>query len=248
MPAANRSRGALEREHVSRVETMPWELFLRDWQWKPGEHVTIIGPTGTGKTTLGLQLETKRPYVVMFGSKPRDPLFEELIKRGWTRIQRWPRATYDDERGRRRLLLWVPTAKKSAVARTSQVFNEALEKIMGEGSWVCDIDELLFAAHPKWLALGDQFELMWQQARTLNVSLLVKSQRSAHIPLLAYDQVEHLFVFRENDLRGADRIGEMAGLDRFEVRDVVRQLDRHEVLYIGVRSDRLIRTKAPKII
>jgi hypothetical protein len=240
--------GLREREHFSKVVEMPWDLFLRDFIWTAGQHVTIIGPNGQGKTTLALHLESKRPYVVIFGSKPRDPLFDELIKRGWVRVKRWPRATQDDEHGRRRILLWIPTGKRALVKATSETFLEALEKIMDEGAWVVDIDELMFAANPKWLALGDQFELMWQQARTLGVSLLVKAQRSSNIPLLAYDQVEHLFVFRENDYRNADRIGEMAGLDRMEVRDVVRELERFEVLYIGVRTGTLIRTKAPKIL
>lgn len=240
--------GIAEKEHQSKIEFLDWPLFYRDFQWKPGQHITIIGPNGQGKTTLGLELERKRPYVVMFGSKPRDPIFNELIKRGWTHIDKWPKAVYDDDHGRRRLLLWVPTSKQEQVAKTRAIFLHTLEQIMDLGGYVADIDELLFASDPTWLGLGKQFELMWQQARTLGVSLLVKSQRSAHIPLLAYDQVEHLFVFRENDLRGADRIGEMAGLDRFEVRDAVRDLDRFECLYIGVRTGRLVRTKAPKLI
>lgn len=239
---------AVELDRVRDVERVPFELFIRDWRWKPGEHVTIIGPTGQGKSTLALALENKRPYVATLVSKPQDELMDELVRRGWTRLDRWPYRTFDDEHGRRRLLLWIPTSKKSQVKATSERFQEALEKIMDEGQWVVDIDELLFAANPKWLALGDQFELMWQQARSLKVSMLVKSQRSAHIPLLAYDQVEHLFVFRENDKRGADRIGEMAALDRFLVRDEVRSLQRYEFLYIGVRTDRLVRSMAPKII
>jgi len=237
-----------DRERQSTVEVLDWPRFFRDWRWKPGEHVTIIGPNGQGKSTLACALETKRARIAKLTSKPRDPLFEELVRRGWTRVQRWPRATADDSQGRRRILLWVPTATITQVPLTARVFREALEAMMKEGGWVCDIDELLFAADPHWLALGKQFELMWQQARTLGVSLLVCSQRSAHIPLLAYDQVEHLFVFRENDLVGADRIGMMAGLDRFEVRDVVRDLDRFEVLYIGVRNGRLVRTMAPVIV
>lgn len=240
--------GRLEKERETVVEELDWHELMRDFQYKPGNHVTILGPTECGKTTLAMHLLNLRPYDVMFSSKPKDPLFDELIRRGWTRIDRWPKATYDDDNGRRRLLLWIPTARKDQVKKTAAIFQDALEKIMAEGSWTVDIDELLFAAHPRWLALGDQFELMWQQARTLKVSLQVKSQRSAYIPQLAYDQVEHLFVFRENDKRNADRIGEMAALDRFEVRDVVRDLGRHEVLYIGVRNGRLVRTQCPKII
>ena len=231
------------------VREIDWRLFYRDWRVKQGQHVTCIGPNGSGKTTLMCWLLAKQPRVEMFGTKREDPFYDELIRRGWTRVKRWPRKIEDDSKGRRRILLWVPTVTPSAVAGTRDIFKEALDAIAKDRTpSTVYIDELMFASSPKWLDLGPHFELGWQQWRSSKISLFVSAQRSSQIPLLAYDQVEWIFVARENDLRNADRIGEMAGLDRFQVRDIVRRLERYEWLGINVREGQLVTFTPDKIV
>ncbi len=146
-------------------------------------------------------------------------------------------------------MLWIPTIIPTAVPATAKVFKDALDKIAQDDvPRDVYIDELMFAASPKWLDLSAHFELGWQQWRSSGNSLWVSAQRSSNIPLLAYDQVEWIFVARENDLGNADRIGEMAGLDRFQVRDVVRTLERYQWLGINVREGELVRFTPEKIV
>jgi energy-coupling factor transporter ATP-binding protein EcfA2 len=238
-----------ERERDNPVREVDWKLFIRDWKLKAGDHVTIIGPTGSGKTTLAMHLLGKQPRVTMFATKRTDVFYDELIRRGWTRIKRWPKAIEDDSKGRRRLLLWLPTVTPAAVPKAREVFKEALDKVAVDPThWTVFVDELLFASSPKWLDLGNHLELAWQQFRSSKHSLFVCAQRSSQIPLLAYDQIEYLLTSRENDLRNADRIGEMCGLDRFLVRDVVRDLDRFQWLCINVRNGKLVTFTPDKIV
>ena len=49
-----------------------FDRFMADWRWKQGEHVTTIGPTGSGKTVLNRELLRRRDFVVVLGVKNRD--------------------------------------------------------------------------------------------------------------------------------------------------------------------------------
>lgn len=246
MPSAEE----LARRDLS-VDETPWELFARDWRLKRGEHVTIIGPTGTGKTTLAMSLLAKSNHVAMAATKRTDPFFGELERRGWTKVNRWPRRYGEDSKGRIRLLVHVPTFKLDQVPKTRKVFREMLDRIAEEGDMTLYVDELMFASSPAWLDAGKHLELGWQQWRTSKISLVVSAQRASHVPMLAYDQVQHIFTFVENDLRNADRIGEMAGLDRFLVRDLVRNLEPFQCLHIATRGGgarKLETLHPPKIV
>src|SRR5579862_2849722 len=104
------------------ITRLPRENFLNEyWQYNPGEHVFIIGPTQrAGKTTLGFQLleHTVRPSLdtTVFCMKPRDKTvssytsalgFKEIpewppIKTFWQDKPEgytlWPRHTYDPDK------------------------------------------------------------------------------------------------------------------------------------------------------
>lgn len=229
------------------VRHVRWQEFLRSFDWNPGEHVTIIGPTGQGKTTLALAILETRRYVAILATKRRDKVLSGLMRKGWIKVDRWPRWTRDDPNGDRHLIVWPPIGTKSDVAdvtRAQKVLKEALDKIIREGGWTVYVDELLFAS--TWLDLQRQLEFYWQQARSEGVSLVVATQRSSRVPLLAYDQVSHIFAFRDNDRQNAERIGEMAGQNRLEVRDIVQNLGDHEFLYVDVRHDDLVVSKVER--
>ena len=61
---------------------LPWSTFIARWptQFRQGQHVTVIGPTGCGKTTLVTELAEARSHVVALGVKHRDDSLSKLTK------------------------------------------------------------------------------------------------------------------------------------------------------------------------
>src|SRR5438034_912004 len=91
---ADRDRGRHDRRRPQRLserETavvapfVPWEWlygYLRR-RFRQGDHVAIIGPTGTGKTHLALEVAELRSYVIVVACKPDDPLITDAVARGY---------------------------------------------------------------------------------------------------------------------------------------------------------------------
>ena len=72
------------------IPSVPWHEFERHFKWRQGEHVTVIAPTGWGKTTLELAIIDRRKYSIFFATKRDDPLYHKLIRQhGFERVERF---------------------------------------------------------------------------------------------------------------------------------------------------------------
>src|SRR5512142_7809 len=68
-----------------RVSWAQLHAYLRR-NFAQGDHVSILGPTGTGKTHIALELAELRDYSLVIATKPHDPLIEETLRRGYYRV------------------------------------------------------------------------------------------------------------------------------------------------------------------
>ena len=87
-PAVSAERSSASSESPT-IEVLPWEDFLPWWSdaWEPGQHVGIVGPTGSGKTTLEFGLCQTTDYVLAIDPKGGD---QTLAASGWRRVTTWP--------------------------------------------------------------------------------------------------------------------------------------------------------------
>lgn len=222
---------------------MDWESWYR-WfrgEWKQGEHLSIIGPTGTGKTTLTIELLRIRKFVVFVATKPADELVESLEHRGYVRIEAWPRQLPDDTP---RWLLWPPggaSMDREARMRQRAIVHDALRRIFagprgGEpGRWCVCIDEARYVADPKFLGLHNDINQMLIQGRSVKLSCVLGFQRPSWVPAEAYDQPSHLFIAGDNDRRNVQRFREIGGVDGERVAATIQHLAPFEWAHVDAR-------------
>ena len=224
------------------VLDLPWSRFDELWEWEQGEHVTLVGPTGRGKTTLETAILPRRDYVVFLSTKRVDSTQDTLRGMGYQVIHSAKELNADVASK----VVLRPPWPDDASAKTlkelhASVFGEALNRVFRNGYWTVVMDEARYLTRD--LGLADEAQLLWLQGRSLGITVVAGTQRPRWIPLEAYDQATHLFFFKDKDRQNVDRQAEIAGLDRRAILDVVPTMDKHDLLYAHRDTDELVHTK-----
>lgn len=228
---------------------IPWDKFNALFDFHPGEHVAIIGPTGRGKTLLQKNVLPRYPFVAAFATKPQDETMERLITDGgYIRLAAWYRLNPIDHPRR---VIWPNARKLDSRQLQYRVFKDCFERIFAEGGrpkdkpvgWAIAIDELWYVAN--LLNLSQEVKLILLQGRSLGISLVTATQRPSGVPLEIYDQSTHLFFFRDSDRVNLDRLSAIQARDSALVRAAVSNLDDHQVLYVNNVTGRMARTRIP---
>lgn len=213
------------------VRDMTTVDFLR-WfwpRWKQGDHVTFLGHTGSGKTTLARLLLRRREYVIGFNTKGSDSSADLFLRReGFVRQQ-----VFDGSRSDR-ILLW-PKADDpdELVYRQFHEFNRAIQLSWKQGRWTWFFDELAYLSDI--LRMDRRLRWAMQSARSEDITILGATQRPAFIPLVFYSQATHLFLWGENEETNLKRLRNIGGINGRVVAELVQRLEQHQVLYVHSR-------------
>ena len=244
-----RSRESVDLDEVqtkSGNELPPFirfDEFMSKWRWRQGEHVTTIGPTGSGKTVLNRQLLRRRDYVVVLGVKNRDPeLYGPFQREGYELTSHFdPEPPAEATRAR---VLYVPRTElhgAEARGRKTRQFRQVLNDVYDVGYWCVYADDIQYMADK--LKLAPEFEELWMLGRSEGVSLVASSQEPVDIPVMAYGMATHLFLFGNRDLYRAKRMAELMGVNREIAEKTILSLPQHEFLYLDKVSGFMARSK-----
>lgn len=214
-----------------------WETFKKFFaaRWQQGDHVSIIGPTNRGKTTLAKAILPIREWIVVCGTKPNDDSLEKFGRKNGFRIQQ----QFRPDAAHTRYIVWPKFKKPGDEIHQQKVFRETLNDIFSQGGWCLYVDETWY--FEKALKLRGLLETFWSQSRSNDITFVAATQRPRNVPLMMYDQCTHLFLFKVTDAYARKRLGEIGGIDSKTVAAEVANLQGHEFLYIDVTDDSIPR-------
>lgn len=237
----------------SDVEAMTWKAF-QDWfrtAWKPGEHVALVGPTGMGKTTLACGILPLRKYVLAIDPKSGDSTLASLKRYGFERCPGWPPPR--DVRKRisngepARLIVGPIVRNKEDLPKQKVAFTAALDGAFDEGGWTVYVDELQLMADRRMIGLTAPIERILIAARDRGVSMVTSFQRPANVPRAAADQATWLAVWATRDVDVVNRLAEMVGRPKAEIRGAVGGLEKYSLLLFSrVPTDPIRVIRPPK--
>lgn len=221
------------------------KVFLNyAWSYQPGEHVTILGPTNSGKTTLGYQLlqhsaTPELPGVVMV-MKPRDSTALKWNRSlGFKIIHTWQGRKLPWNAKKPGWTLWPKHTLTNIDAddrNLHEQFKAALSGSYAEGNKIVFADEVYGLESD--LDLGQQLKAIWTRGRSMGCGLWAASQRPAYISQYAYGNASHLFLHRDSNRRDRSRYDEIGGaVNPGVVKAVLTVLPRHHFLYLRPYAD-----------
>jgi hypothetical protein len=244
---------------VTRAPRVSWPRLLAklEREWEPGQHITLLGPTRSGKTHLALELLEMCRYRLVLATKRKDPLVRELEADGYTVTGdlsdvQW--STGKDggyaEPVQRKVVYW-PTFPESMDARArlaaqANLIRRALDWADKTGGWAVLIDETMWLHDT--LRLESELKQLWFQGRTQGLSVIACAQRPTHIPRLAFSSADYLFLAGTSDKRDIENLREIsAGIPSAMIDENLRSLsfDKHEFLFVDTHEKSLAIVVAP---
>lgn len=228
------------------------EITVNQWfammatNWQQGEHVAIIGPTGSGKTTISQMLLDLRGYVAVLAVKRTDETLDRFLegpkygRKKYKVIKKWP-PTYPDTR----VILWLKPKELGVTNEQRTKLREALNTIYLSGGWTVFFDDAGYITG--FLGMGAQLGIMLNQGRSDHLTVVVAMTQPksivARLPSETFKQCRHQLIFKFDNVNEIKAIAEIAGIDWHRLQQMIGELGDHDFIYKGKGKLVLVRNE-----
>ncbi|MBO2460979.1 hypothetical protein [Actinomadura violacea] len=230
------------------IKRIPRLAFLQEyWDYKPGEHVSLIAPTQNGKTTMiwDLLKHTDTSWCsvppVMLVAKPKDPVvYNALDQMDYSVLKDWPpRKKWFSQEVPAGYGLWPPhlmdVPSEVNNAHLAERFKPAISDLFWRGDSILIADEIYFLCAE--LSLSKEMTRYWTQGHGMGAGLWTAGQKPSGtqqgtVPSFIYNSPTHTFLGRDPDEKNRKRFGEIGGISPRLVEEAVAGLAKYEWLYI----------------
>lgn len=241
---AGRAYTVEEMRSPPEPEVLDWEPFSEMFAnaYEEGEHVSLVGPTGSGKSVTGVELckiignrrarDGRPARVIVLADKPRDDTIMRLHLEGkrkrpeeWQIIKEWPPAF-----GQEHAIIWP----RSADEKTQRaIFKPVLAAVYQEGGQAVYVDEAAYFSDPPPDGLGLRGPLgkFWRAARSNKAAVIAGTQRPCAVPRLMWSEPSWLFIFKVKDDDDLKRVAQLSG-EKIAVYSIIPRLGGHEFLCV----------------
>jgi hypothetical protein len=219
------------------VQPMDWEdefLPYMRTEWKPGEHVAVIAPTGEGKTIfVGGLIEGTRKYSLILDVKGGDSSLETF---GWPRIEKWPGAKAmgqlclknDEENLPSRFLIGNRVNVHADTAKLVEAVQKALYDAFEMRHWTVYADELLVLTDPRQkFDLRPIVDEMLVTARDRGISFIGAYQQPNWVTPMMGRMATWVAVARNRNRDVVNELADILGRPKAEIRGAIKGLEKY---------------------
>lgn len=199
--------------------------------WEQGQHVGIVGATGSGKTTVAQEIEELREYVVVIATKSHDETLDKY--KSFIRKKDWPPHYHETK-----VLFWV----KPKELGNFQIQRVAVYKVMSDifsvGGWTVYFDDLYYVSDT--LRLKEAVRMFYTQVRSNHVSIVSSIQRPFWVPVEALSQSTYVLLFNTRDGRDIKRVSEGMSIPVADIQRALEQLKEYECVFLQTGKEPVI--------
>lgn len=228
-PARQRkARIAIAARTTAEPAAIDYAAFLFQFRnvWRQGEHVVLIGPTGSGKTHVSADILDFRSYVVALSIKPHDDTLNRFLKRNpkYYKVKEWP----PNVQINRCVFLCKPTRLGDRGQRDR--VGRVLEGIHKSEGWTALLDDIAYMVNRLQLRtdIVDLLNVGRSSGITIVGAIQQPSSVSANVPSEMKKQTKHILLWKFTSTPDLQACADLCGINRGDMRKLMNALEYHD--------------------